>query len=150
LPARRQVSVLSPEASRYARDDHAALEEDVCLAEYLCIVCPMGCRAHVTRDDSSGELDIDGVSCKRGCDYVRQEATDPRRVLTTTLATAWGRPLPVRSAGPIYKRVLRDVPSLLASVVVDRAVKPGEVVVADIDGQGTALVATAAACPPDA
>lgn len=120
------------------------------MAEYLCIVCPLGCRAHVTRDDSSGDLCIEGVSCKRGRDYARQEATDPRRVLTTTLATAWGRPLPVRSAGPVTKRLLRDIPSRLASFVVDRAATPGEVMVANIDGEGTALVATAAATPPEA
>ena len=115
------------------------------LAEFLCIVCPMGCRAQVTRDPDSGELCIDGVACKRGRDYARQEATAPRRVLTTTLATAWGRPLPVRSAAPVDKRLLRDIPARLAAVVIDRDVAPGEVVVADVDGQGTALVATAAA-----
>ena len=120
------------------------------MTEYLCIVCPMGCRAQVTQEDGNGELRIDGVSCKRGRDYVRQEATNPQRVLTTTLATSWGRPLPVRSAGPIDKGLLRGVPSRLASVVIDRAVAPGETVFADIDGQGTALVATAAAYPPEA
>ena len=113
------------------------------MTEFLCIVCPMGCRARVTRD-KCGDLCIDGVACKSGRDYARQEATAPRRVLTTTLATAWGRPLPVRSAAPIDKRLLRDIPSRLAAVVIDRDVAPGEVVVADVDGQGTALVSTAA------
>lgn len=119
------------------------------MAEYLCIVCPLGCRAQVCREDS-GELKIEGVSCKRGRDYALQEATAPRRVLTTTLATAWGRPLPVRSAAPIDKKLLREVPARLAALVIDHQVEPGQVVVADIDGQGTALVATAAATPPSA
>jgi CxxC motif-containing protein len=113
------------------------------LTEFLCIGCPMGCRARVTRDEH-GDLCIDGVTCKRGRDYARQEATAPRRVLTTTLATAWGRPLPVRSAAPVDKRLLREIPARLAAVVIDRDVAVGEVVVADVDGQGTALVATAA------
>lgn len=118
------------------------------MAEYLCIVCPLGCRAQVERDGESGELLIQGVSCKRGRDYARQEATAPERVLTTTVATAWGRPLPVRTAAPIAKGLLRAIPPRLAALVMDHAVALGEVVVPDIDGQGTALVATAAAAPP--
>jgi CxxC motif-containing protein len=118
------------------------------LPEYLCIVCPMGCRLQATKDASSGEWIVEGGACKRGRDYVQQEATAPKRVLTTTLATAWGRPLPVRSASPIPRETLLTVQPRLALIVVDRDIEPGEVVVPDIDGEGTPLIATSAAHMP--
>ena len=124
--------------------------EEVRVTEYLCIVCPLGCRLQVTQGVDSGELRVEGGACKRGLDYVRQEVTAPQRVLTTTLATTWGRPLPVRSASPIEKALLLRVQPRLAAIVIDRDVEIGEVVAPDIDGQGTALVATSAARMPRA
>jgi CxxC motif-containing protein len=118
------------------------------VAEYLCIVCPMGCRLRVPREAEGGELCIEGAACKRGRDYVQQEATAPQRILTTTLATTWGRPLPVRSAGPIDKALLLRVQTRLSAIVIDRDVESGEVVVPDIDGQATPLIATSAARAP--
>ena len=118
------------------------------MAEYLCIVCPLGCRLVVGQDAESGALCVEGGACKRGTDYVLQEATAPQRILTTTLATAWGRRLPVRSASPIDKALLLRVQPRLAGIVIDRDVEIGEAVVADVDGQGTPLVATSAARAP--
>lgn len=122
--------------------------EEVQVAEYLCIVCPMGCRLRVPREAEGGELCVEGAACKRGRDYVQQEATAPQRILTTTLATTWGRPLPVRSAGPIDKALLLRVQTRLSAIVIDRDVESGEVVVPDIDGQATPLIATSAARAP--
>ena len=125
--------------------------EEAQVEEYLCIVCPMGCRLQVTRNVDSGlsvkdgGLSVQGAACKRGRDYALQEATAPQRVLTTTLATVWGRPLPVRSERPIPKEMLLGVQPRLAAIVIDRDVEIGEAVVPDIDGRGTALVATSAA-----
>lgn len=122
--------------------------EEVQVAEYLCIMCPMGCRLRVPQETEGGELCVEGAACKRGRDYVQQEATAPQRILTTTLATAWGRPLPVRSARPIDKALLLRVQTRLAAIVIDRDVEPGEVVVPDIDGRATPLIATSAARAP--
>ena len=87
---------------------------------------------------------MEGTSCKQGREYALQEATAPKRVLTTTLATAWGRPLPVRSAVPIAKGEVLAIQRRLARIVIDRAVAAGEVIIPDLDGQGTALIVTAA------
>lgn len=122
--------------------------EEVQVAEYLCIMCPMGCRLRVPQEAEGGELCVEGAACQRGRDYVQQEATAPKRILTTTLATTWGRPLPVRSAKPIHKALLLRVQARLAAIVIDRDVEPGEAVVPDIDGQATPLIATSAARVP--
>jgi len=113
------------------------------LTEVLCIICPLGCRLQV-KSEASEELGVEGTSCKQGREYALQEATAPKRVLTTTLATAWGRPLPVRSAAPIAKGKVLAIQRRLARIVIDRAVAAGEVIIPDLDGQGTALIATAA------
>lgn len=112
------------------------------MSEYLCIVCPLGCRLKVGQGQG-GELSVEGASCKRGKEYAQQEATAPKRVLTTTVATAWGRPLPVRSAAPIDKSRLLDAQRRLARYTLDHPVPLGEMVLPDIDGQGTALIAAA-------
>ena len=113
------------------------------MSEYLCIVCPLGCRLKVSQADQSGELVVEGASCKRGKDYAQQEAIAPKRVLTTTVATAWGRRLPVRSAAPIDKSRLLDAQRRLARYTLDHHVALGESLLLDIDGQGTALIAAA-------
>ncbi len=118
------------------------------LAEMLCIVCPLGCRLQVTPQDD-GSYQVAGPSCKLGREYGRREAVAPTRVLTTTLATAWGRPLPVRSAAPIDRGQLLTVQRRLAGMVLEQPIKAGEVVVKDVDGRGVALVATAEGYPPD-
>lgn len=42
-----------------------------------------------------------GNGCPKGADYARQEAVDPRRVLTTTLKGADGRLIPVKTSGGV-------------------------------------------------
>ena len=112
------------------------------MAELLCIVCPLGCRLQVTAQED-GEWQVSGANCRLGREYGQREASSPTRVLTTTVATTYGRPLPVRSAAAIERAQLLAVQRRLAPLVIARPVAAGEVVVADIDGQGTALIATA-------
>jgi CxxC motif-containing protein len=111
------------------------------MVRMLCIVCPMGCELDVGAQD--GTFQVRGAQCKLGVEYGAREAQAPRRVLTTTLATSWGRPLPVRSAAPVDRSLLLAIQRQLAGIVVDRPVAIGETVLADLDGQGTPLVATA-------
>ena len=111
--------------------------------EYLCIVCPLGCRLQVRPGENGQEPTVEGASCRRGREYALQEATAPQRVLTTTLATAWGRPLPVRTVAPVAKAQLLDIARRLSGLVVERRVAAGEVIVPDVDGAGTPLIATA-------
>jgi CxxC motif-containing protein len=112
------------------------------MTELLCIVCPMGCQLAVAQAED-GSYRVSGATCKRGTEYGQREAVAPRRMLTTTLATAWKRPLAVRSAAPIDRALLLPIQRRLACLTVDHPVAKGEVVVADIDGQGTALIASA-------
>ena len=117
--------------------------------DLLCIVCPRGCRLQAILTDD-GACRIEGAHCKLGREYGCQEATAPQRVLTTTLAATWGRPVPARSSRPIERRLLLDAQRRLAGLVLDRPVHAGDILASDIDGQGAELLATAdGPAPPD-
>ena len=56
------------------------------VAAYLCIGCPLGCRLEVEEDDHGDVLEVRGFDCKKGKEYGRQEHTEPKRMVTTTVA----------------------------------------------------------------
>ena len=51
----------------------------------ICVTCPMGCALEVA---VAGDrvLAVEGHGCKRGVAYAADEISDPRRVVTTTVA----------------------------------------------------------------
>ncbi|HRA66064.1 MAG: DUF1667 domain-containing protein [Caldilinea sp.] len=111
---------------------------------YLCIGCPMGCRLEVDEDiESHAIVEVRGFSCRRGREYALQEHTDPRRIVTTTVAidqARWRR-LPVRSeiAAPKDKGIA--ICRALRSVRVSAPVAMGDIIVSDILGTGVNIIA---------
>jgi len=110
---------------------------------YLCTGCPLGCRLEVDAVDGD-VVEVRGFSCKRGDAYARQEYTDPRRPLATTVAVRGGRwpRLPVKSAEALPKALLPDVAAYLHTLHLDAPVKLGDVVAHDVLGSGIDVVAT--------
>ena len=76
--------------------------------QYTCIGCPIGCPLQLQHNGDEIK-EISGHECDRGAKYARQEFTDPRRELSTTVVISdarWQR-LPVKVTGAIGKdRVL--------------------------------------------
>lgn len=110
---------------------------------YLCIGCPLGCRLEVEEDDEQ-IVAIRGFSCKRGKEYAAQEHTDPRRMVTTTVAMQGGRwaRLPVKSSATVPKGEVRAVCTALRKVVARAPIRMGDVIVRDVNGLGVDVVAT--------
>jgi CxxC motif-containing protein len=108
----------------------------------LCIVCPEGCEIDVT--DAAGELVFSPNACKRGREYARQEITDPRRTLTTTVRLLRGpvAMLPVRTRSAIPKGLLERAMNQIAEIQVEAPVSVGQVVCTDLAGTGIPLVAS--------
>ncbi len=108
----------------------------------ICIECPLGC--DMTVEQHGDELIVTGNTCPRGEQYTRQEATDPRRVLTTTVFIdgATHPMLPVKSIQPLPKDRLDACLRTLASVRVTAPVACGDVVCSDICGTGVDIAAT--------
>ena len=112
-------------------------------ATYLCTGCPLGCRLEVDVVDDD-IIEIRGFECAVGKRYARQEHTDPRRPLSTTVAFTGGAlpRLPVRTAAPVPKSVLLELARALRDLTVEAPVRGGQVVLADALGTGIDVIAT--------
>ncbi|HOL18254.1 MAG TPA: DUF1667 domain-containing protein, partial [Bacillota bacterium] len=98
----------------------------------------------VTVSPGEAGLTVSGHECRRGEEYALQEYTDPRRVLTGTVAVdgaALPR-LPVKTDGPIPKTLVREAAAALSRIKVRASVRCGEIIVANFAGSGSNLVAT--------
>ncbi|MBE6127012.1 MAG: DUF1667 domain-containing protein [Erysipelotrichaceae bacterium] len=107
--------------------------------DMTCIICPRGCHLHIDDD-----LNVTGNSCPRGAAYARQEVTDPRRTLTTTVRchSELLEVCPVKTIAPIPKGKVFDAMKEVNEVVLVPPVHIGDVVKANIAGAGIDLVAT--------
>ena len=109
--------------------------------ELTCIVCPMGCTLTVTRNEEGEILSVEGNTCPRGVPYAKNELLHPVRTLTTTVKTANGKLLPVKTDKPIPKESLFAAMEKVNGIVAPEGVKIGDVLLADLFGAN--LVATA-------
>ena len=113
-------------------------------ATYLCIGCPLGCRLEVDEDEGHQIVEIRGFSCKRGKEYAAQEHTSPQRTVTTSVGISNGlyARLPVKTSAPVAKGLVMNVCKALRRVRVAAPIRLGEVIIANVLGQGVDVVAT--------
>ena len=109
--------------------------------EFICVTCPVGCTIQAKVEDGK-LLSIEGNTCSRGIDFVEEELTAPKRMLTTTVQVRDGAlPLvPVRTVEAIPKNLLLEVARVLRDTVVDAPVEAHQVVLADALGCGVDVV----------
>ena len=114
------------------------------LSQYLCIGCPLGCRLEVLETDTGEVSDVNGSGCKTGEAYGRQEHTDPRRHIATSIrinGARWGR-VPVKTSAAVPKHMVRDVARAVQVLEFEAPITIGTVVLADVLGTGIDIVAT--------
>ena len=105
-----------------------------------CIECPKGCE--ITVEVSDGEIkSITGNSCRRGYVYASNEVICPRRVVTSTVKTADGRVLSVKTEKPVKKSEIFNVMERINGITLDHSVKIGDVIEKNIS-EDINLVAT--------
>lgn len=110
---------------------------------FVCISCPLSCPLELVEED--GEvLEVSGNECKIGQKYAQEEFTDPRRMVTTTVKTRGGALplLPVVSAGPIPKKMVKEAVRVLSGLVVDAPIEDHQVIHADILGTGVDIISS--------
>lgn len=113
----------------------------IIVPEFTCIVCPMGCRISVEKSD--GELKLSGAGCRRGEQYVRDELTCPKRMVTSVVAVEGCRQLlPVKTAAPIPKDLIFKAMAEIKEIQVRGEIHSGQVIKENLAGTGIALVAT--------
>ena len=103
--------------------------------EYTCIGCPIGCPLQLVHKGSK-ITEIFGNECDRGAKYAKQEFTDPRRELSTTVEIVgahWKR-LPVKVTGPVKKGRILEAARKIHTLQVKAPVKLGQVLIEDFLG----------------
>ena len=109
--------------------------------ELTCIGCPMGCNLTVIIEDA-GEIKVTGNTCPKGAEYARNEVTDPRRTVTSTVRVNDGRALSVKTKQEIPKNQIMDCVLALKDVVATAPVHIGDVILENVADTGIAIVAT--------
>jgi CxxC motif-containing protein len=108
--------------------------------ELICICCPRGC--NLTAEIEDGKVvSVSGNSCKRGETYAVSEVTAPVRMVTTTIRTAEGVSVPVKTAQPIPKDKIFDCMEAIKAVTLHLPVKMGDVVLENAAGTGVSVIA---------
>lgn len=112
--------------------------------DMICVACPIGCSISIELSENRKVLNVSGNQCKRGEAYAITECTAPTRTLTTTAKVKNGNLhlIPVRSAKPIPKELLLDCVKLINSVEVAAPVNIGDIVIKNIMGTGSDIIAT--------
>ena|SRR3989338_8948179 len=113
-----------------------------------CIECPKSCVLAVDIENCR-VVKVEGEKCPKGKDYAVSEVENPRRVLTSTVVVGNGlkpfptlKMLPVRTDKPIPKERILEAAGEIRKIKVERAVKSGEIITANILGLGVNLIAT--------
>ncbi|MFA6635833.1 MAG: DUF1667 domain-containing protein [Candidatus Omnitrophota bacterium] len=110
--------------------------------QITCIECPAGCLLEVNFQE--GGMEIKGNKCEKGYAYAQKEMTSPERFLTSTVAAAGleMKRIPVRTDKPVPKAKITDIMEVVRRKRIERPVKAGDVLVANVLGLGADIVAT--------
>ena len=108
----------------------------------VCTSCPVGCRLTIIEDD--GKLEVSGNACKRGETYAADEATDPKRMVTSSVKIEQGvLPLvSVKTNVPIQKAFVSETINLIKKATVIAPIAIGDVIIPNVAGTGVNIVAT--------
>lgn len=110
--------------------------------ELVCIVCPKGCRLHVSGE--VGQLTVTGNSCPRGAEYGVKEVTTPMRTVTSIVQFEGSihHTLPVKTQQPIPKEKIMECMACINRLSVKPPIHMGDVLIEDLLGLGVRVVAT--------
>ncbi len=102
--------------------------------EITCIICPRGCALEV--EINGDEALVSGNSCPKGNTYGIEEATAPKRTVTSIVRVAnrTDTMVSVKTESAVPKEKMADVMKLIRSTRVDAPVKIGDVILHDVFG----------------
>lgn len=110
--------------------------------EFTCICCPLGCQITVTEEN--GQLIITGNNCPKGEKYVKDEMTNPTRMVTSMVRVDGGEipVVSVKTKEAIPKEKIQDCIEALKGITVNAPVKIGDVILEDVVDTGISVIAT--------
>jgi len=112
--------------------------------KFVCVGCPIGCPLELEHEGDE-IIEVAGNDCKRGAKYAKQEFSDPRRSLATTVAISgavWGR-LPVKTTGQVPKHRVMEAARVIHEICCGAPVEAGQVLLEGLLGEaGLDVIAT--------
>jgi CxxC motif-containing protein len=111
--------------------------------EFICIICPNGCRIKVEYEGTNIK-NIRGDECPKGKDYVKNEITNPLRVFTGSVLVESGdfSLVSVKTLSPIPKKYLKKVGEITRRIKVDAPIEIGKAVALNLLNENIDLIAT--------
>lgn len=116
------------------------------MKKLTCIVCPNGCELIVNKNND--QWTVTGNLCPRGRDFAINEMTNPKRSICSTVKTIFKEAprLPVRTDGEIPLKDIFPLMRLLSTVVIDKRVHGGEIIIENALNTGINVIATSDMC----
>ena len=110
--------------------------------ELTCIVCPMGCQLSVEHIED--EFKVEGNTCKRGEKYAKEELTNPKRVINTTvkLENSYLQLLPVKTDDSIPKGMMFDIMKELDKLKITAPVNVGDIIIENVLNTGVNIISS--------
>ncbi len=102
-------------------------------------MCPLGCELTVTIDGEN--VDVKGNSCNRGVVFAKEEVTNPKRIVTTSVKTEYGVKS-VKTTKPIPKSMIFDCIKEVEKLRLKDA-KYGDVIIKNVLGTDADVIVTA-------
>jgi len=102
--------------------------------EMICIICPKSCKVKISYDENKEILSVTGNSCNKGLAYVKEEWTNPQRMVTGTIVihNAIQKRLPFILSGKIPKEACLSVMEAMRQVEVDAPVQMGQILATNV------------------
>ena len=111
--------------------------------EFICIICPNGCRISVEYEGTNIK-NITGDECPKGKDYVKNEITNPLRVFTGSVLVENGdfSLVSVKTPAPVLKKYLKEIGEITRGIKVEAPVEIGQTIASNLLNENINLIAT--------
>lgn len=107
--------------------------------DIICIRCPNSCKLHVFK--KNGKIEVSGNLCPRGTEYGIQEATDPRRTITT-IKQINGGTISVRTTTAVKKELYFDILDAIKDAPIKKNYKTGEIIIKNVCNTNSNIIVT--------
>lgn len=111
------------------------------MKKFICIMCPKGC--HLTVDENN-DFQVSGHSCNKGVKYGKAEATNPVRVVTSTVIVNAGNEhlCSFKTSDGIPKAAVLEAMKEINNVQLKAPVKIGDIAIKNLLDTGVDVITT--------
>ncbi len=105
----------------------------------VCIMCPIGCELEITKKDQT--IEVFGNLCPRGKQYGTDEATCPKRIVTSIVKCSKDLYCSVKTTCPVEKSKIEEVLHEIA-LIPPKNYQFGEILIKNVAGTDADIVVT--------